>query len=93
VGAALPRRLIPGVVQTTGNAGYYTFYAYLLAKWEDEHESVRRSDVKPFYSRSRRSASLSVRASKSGQPVVDPVEQVAENRPNRLVLAEREPLL
>jgi hypothetical protein len=51
VGAGLLRRLIPGVVQTTGNAGYYAFYPYLLAKWEDEHESVRRSDFKPFYRR------------------------------------------
>src|SRR4051812_26255767 len=51
VGAGLLRRLIPGVVQTTGNAGYYAFYPYLLAKWEDEHESVVRSDFKPFYRR------------------------------------------
>jgi hypothetical protein len=51
VGAGLLRRLIPGVVQTTGNAGYYAFYPYLLAKWEDEHESVNRSDFKPFYRR------------------------------------------
>ena len=51
VGAGLLRRLIPGVVQTTGNAGYYAFYPYLLAKWEDEHESVRRLDFKPFYRR------------------------------------------
>ena len=51
VGAGLLRRLIPGVVQTTGNAGYYAFYPYLLAKWEDEHESVSRSDFKPFYRR------------------------------------------
>jgi hypothetical protein len=51
VGAGLLRRLIPGVVQTTGNAGYYAFYPYLLAKWEDEHESVSRTDFKPFYRR------------------------------------------
>ena len=51
VGAGLLRRLIPGVVQTTGNAGYYSFYPYLLAKWEDEHESVSRADFKPFYRR------------------------------------------
>ena len=51
VGAGLLRRLIPGVVQTTGNGGYYAFYPYLLAKWEDEHESVARSDFKPFYRR------------------------------------------
>jgi hypothetical protein len=51
VGAGLLRRLIPGVVQTTGNGGYYAFYPYLLAKWEDEHESVNRSDFQPFYRR------------------------------------------
>jgi hypothetical protein len=51
VGAGLLRRLIPGVVQTTGNAGYYSFYPYLLAKWEAEHESVSRADFKPFYRR------------------------------------------
>jgi hypothetical protein len=51
VGAGLLRRLIPGVVQTTGNAGYYAFYPYLLAKWEDEGGSVARSDFKPFYRR------------------------------------------
>jgi len=51
VGAGLLRRLIPGVVQTTGNAGYYAFYPYLLARWEDEHDSVKRSDFKPFYRR------------------------------------------
>jgi hypothetical protein len=51
VGAGLLRRLIPGVVQTTGNAGYYAFYPYLLAKWQDEDGSVLRSDFKPFYRR------------------------------------------
>src|SRR5438552_15378616 len=51
VGAGLLRRLIPGVVQTTGNAGYYAFYPYLLAEWEDGHESTLRSDFKPFFRR------------------------------------------
>ena len=54
MGAGLLRRLIPDVVQTTGNAGYYAFYPYLLAKWEADHESVRRSDFKPFYDARRR---------------------------------------
>lgn len=51
VGAGLLRRLIPGVVQTTGNAGYYAFYPYLLAKWEDDHTSVLAADFKPFFRR------------------------------------------
>jgi hypothetical protein len=51
VGAALLRRLIPGVVQTTGNGGYYAFYPYVLAKWEDEGKSVLRQDFKPFIRR------------------------------------------
>src|SRR3954470_21207834 len=51
VGAGLLRRLIPGVVQTTGNGGYYSFYPYLLAKWQDESDSVLRADFKPFYRR------------------------------------------
>lgn len=51
VGAGLLRRLIPGVVQTTGNAGYYAYYPYLLAKWEEVSDSVLRSDFKPFYRR------------------------------------------
>src|SRR3954466_8038598 len=35
VGAGLLRRLIPGVIQNTPNAGYYSFYPYLLWKWQE----------------------------------------------------------
>jgi hypothetical protein len=38
VGAGLLRRLIPVVVQTTDNAGYYAFYPYLLATALDRYE-------------------------------------------------------
>src|SRR3954451_23778198 len=51
VGAGLLRRLIPGVVQTTPNAGYYAFYPYLLAKWEELNESTARADFKGFFRR------------------------------------------
>jgi hypothetical protein len=51
VGAGMLRRLLPGIVQTTPNAGYYSFYPYLLAKWEDAHESTERVAFKPFYRR------------------------------------------
>lgn len=51
VGAGLLRRLIPGVVQTTPNAGYYAFYPYLLAKWEELSDSELRTDFKPFFRR------------------------------------------
>lgn len=51
VGATLLRRLIPGVVQATPNAGYYAFYPYLLAKWEERSEAIARKDFKPFYRR------------------------------------------
>lgn len=51
VGAGLLRRLLPGVVQTTPNAGYYSFYPYLLARWEDTNASVNRADFKPWYRR------------------------------------------
>lgn len=51
VGAGLLRRLIPGVVQTTPNAGYYAFYPYLLAKWEELSKSELRVDFKPFFRR------------------------------------------
>lgn len=51
VGAGLLRRLIPGVVQTTPNAGYYAFYPYLLSKWETHSESSERGEFKPFYRR------------------------------------------
>ncbi len=51
VGAGLLRRLIPGVVQTTPNAGYYSFYPYLLAKWRELSKSELRVEFKPFFRR------------------------------------------
>lgn len=51
VGAGLLRRLLPGIVQTTPNAGYYSYYPYLLARWEDTNDSVKRVDFKPWYRR------------------------------------------
>ena len=51
VGAGLLRRLLPGIVQTTPNAGYYSFYPYLLAKWEAIHGSPERSEFRTFYRR------------------------------------------
>lgn len=51
VGAGLLRRLIPGLVQTTPNAGYYAFYPYMLTKWEELNESTARADFKGFFRR------------------------------------------
>jgi hypothetical protein len=51
VGAGLLRRLIPGVVQNTPNAGYYAFYPYLLWKWEQLGGDIRRDVFIPFYRR------------------------------------------
>lgn len=51
VGAGLLRRLIPGVIQNTPNAGYYSFYPYLLWKWEQLGGSTDRKDFVPFFRR------------------------------------------
>ncbi len=51
VGAGLLRRLIPGVIQNTPNAGYYSFYPYLLWKWEQRDGSIERKEFIPFYRR------------------------------------------
>lgn len=51
VGAFLLRRLLPGIVETTDQAGYYSFYSYLLAKWEDVSESAQLADFVPFFRR------------------------------------------
>ena len=51
VGAFLLRRLLPGVVEATPQAGYYVFYAYLLAKHEERSESAARADFIPFFRR------------------------------------------
>jgi hypothetical protein len=51
VGAALLRRLLPGILQTTPHAGYYAFYTYLVAKWEETSEAIERSALKPFFRR------------------------------------------
>jgi hypothetical protein len=51
VGAELLGRLIPGMVQNTPNAGYYSFYPYLIARWERDSTSVARADFREFYRR------------------------------------------
>ncbi len=51
VGAALLRRLLPGIVETTTQVGYYGFYPYLLAAWQERSDSVLRSDFRPWYRR------------------------------------------
>ncbi len=51
VGAFLLRRLLPGIVEATPQAGYYTFYTYLLAKHEERSESASRADLIPFFRR------------------------------------------
>lgn len=51
VGAGLLRRLIPGVIQNTPNAGYYSFYPYLLWKWEQLGGSADRNAFAPFFRR------------------------------------------
>jgi hypothetical protein len=51
VGAGLLRRLLPGVVQNTPHAGYYSFYPYLLHKWEELGGDVAQAEFKPFYRR------------------------------------------
>lgn len=51
VGAFLLRRLLPGIVETTDQAGYYSFYAYLLAKWEELSDSPDLGDFVPFFRR------------------------------------------
>ena len=58
VGAGLLRRLIPGVIQNTPNAGYYSFYPYLLWKWEQLGGAIERKAFIPFYR--RHEATLSV---------------------------------
>jgi hypothetical protein len=51
VGAGLLRRLIPGLIQNTPNAGYYSFYPYLLWKWEQLGNSTDRKAFAPFFRR------------------------------------------
>lgn len=51
VGAGLLRRLLPGIIQNTPNAGYYSFYPYLLWKWEQLNGDVARKAFTPFYRR------------------------------------------
>ena len=51
VGAGLLRRLIPGVIQNTPNAGYYSFYPYLLWKWQQIEGDIDRKTFVPFYRR------------------------------------------
>src|SRR4051812_20724611 len=51
VGAGLLRRLIPGVIQNTPNAGCYSFYPYLLWKWQQVSEDVQRRAFVPFFRR------------------------------------------
>lgn len=51
VGGGLLRRLIPGVIQNTPNAGYYSFYPYLLWKWEQLGGDIDRKAFAPFFRR------------------------------------------
>jgi hypothetical protein len=51
VGAGLLRRLLPGIIQNTPNAGYYSFYPYLLWKWDQLGGDVARKSFEPFYRR------------------------------------------
>ena len=51
VGAGLLRRLIPGMIQNTPNAGYYSFYPYLLWKWEQLGGGTDRKAFAPFFRR------------------------------------------
>jgi hypothetical protein len=51
VGAGLLRRLLPGVIQNTPHAGYYSFYPYLLHKWEELGGVAAQAEFKPFYRR------------------------------------------
>src|SRR3954447_26851624 len=51
VGAGVLRRLIPGVIQNTPNSGYYSFYPYLLWKWEQLGGDISRDAFIPFYRR------------------------------------------
>jgi hypothetical protein len=51
VGAALLRRLLPAIIQNTPNAGYYSFYPYLLWKWEELGGAVERRAFAPFFRR------------------------------------------
>lgn len=51
VGAGVLRRLIPGVIQNTPNAGYYSFYPYLLWKWQQLAGDIDRKAFIPFYRR------------------------------------------
>jgi hypothetical protein len=51
VGAGLLRRLIPGVIQATPNAGYYACYPYLLWKWEQQGGGIERDAFVPLYRR------------------------------------------
>ena len=51
VGAGLLGRLIPGVIQNTPNAGYYSFYPYLVWKWEQLGGDISREAFVPFYRR------------------------------------------
>lgn len=51
VGAGTLRRLLPGIISTTPNAGYYSFYPYLLWKWEQLGRSNARADYVGFHRR------------------------------------------
>lgn len=51
VGGGLLRRLLPGIIQNTPNAGYYSVYPYLLWKWEQLDGDISRKAFERFYRR------------------------------------------
>lgn len=52
VGAGLLRRLVPGVVETTVSAAYYSFYPFLIQEFEHRApDETKREAFKPFYRR------------------------------------------
>jgi hypothetical protein len=74
VGAFLLRRLLPGIVQTTEHAGYYAFYAFLLAKWEETSESVALADFIPFFRRHELAYAIACRLHQHRVPTLGGVQ-------------------
>jgi hypothetical protein len=51
LGGSLLRRLLPGLIEDTPQAGYYAFYSYLIAKWEELTDSVDKAEFALFFRR------------------------------------------